>query len=228
MSKTRSRHAFVAEEVCSRTKMCTFHAAGKCTRGSSCTFAHQAEELRPQLDLSKTRPCKFFARGSTCRKGQACPFAHGSDELRGTTQLGTSSARLHSVLQPPLAPSSQNNSGKAEASPKESSIDRFLLEHAFVDDSINPCSSPGADGAKAHRAKAKTCGFKEVLLSKAAAQPDARRYDSDSFSKKWQYCRKVDLDCVDANLYIKNTFFEIVPCKPTMTRCSSAPEFTSF
>eukprot|EP00928_Gymnodinium_smaydae_P065349 TRINITY_DN4850_c0_g1_i3.p1 TRINITY_DN4850_c0_g1~~TRINITY_DN4850_c0_g1_i3.p1 ORF type:complete len:214 (-),score=22.93 TRINITY_DN4850_c0_g1_i3:645-1286(-) len=207
MSKTRSRHAFVAEEVCSRTKMCTFHAAGKCTRGSSCTFAHQAEELRPQLDLSKTRPCKFFSRGSICRKGQACPFAHGSGELRGISQLGTSSTR--------------SSHARAEV---ESSSDRFRHKHGFVDESVNPYSSHRTNGPQDGHAKPNTCWSKEVLLSNSAAKTGEQRYYTDSFSKKLQYCWKVDFDCGDgANLYIKNTFFEVVPCKPTVTRCASAP-----
>ncbi|CAE7835482.1 BCKDK, partial [Symbiodinium necroappetens] len=37
-----------------RTELCAFFAAGMCTRGSRCTFAHGAAQLRPRPDLYKT------------------------------------------------------------------------------------------------------------------------------------------------------------------------------
>lgn len=65
-----------------KTRMCTFHARGRCTRGSTCKFAHESQELQPVPDLHKTRPCLAFLRAGRCREGNACQYAHSRDELR--------------------------------------------------------------------------------------------------------------------------------------------------
>ncbi|CAK0851625.1 unnamed protein product [Prorocentrum cordatum] len=75
-----------------KTKMCDFHAQGKCTRGAQCSFAHSQEELQAMPDLRKTRICRAFTQGK-CNDAN-CKFAHGTEELRETglcykTQLCT-------------------------------------------------------------------------------------------------------------------------------------------
>lgn len=59
---------------------CVFHARGKCTRGSNCSFAHSAEELRQLPDLRKTKLCNAFL-GGQCSNNN-CSYAHGLQELR--------------------------------------------------------------------------------------------------------------------------------------------------
>merc|ERR1719295_1459236 len=63
-----------------RTEMCKFYEAGTCTRGSSCNFAHDIDNLRNKPDFSKTRLCKAFMKTGSCAKGSFCSFAHGKDE----------------------------------------------------------------------------------------------------------------------------------------------------
>jgi len=75
-----------------KTKMCDFHAQGRCTRGAQCSFAHSEEELKVMPDLRKTRICRAFTQGK-CTDTD-CKFAHGAEELRTTgmsykTQLCT-------------------------------------------------------------------------------------------------------------------------------------------
>mmetsp|Transcript_9371 Transcript_9371/g.22338 ORF Transcript_9371/g.22338 Transcript_9371/m.22338 type:complete len:188 (+) Transcript_9371:61-624(+) len=65
-----------------QTELCAFFAAGKCTRGSRCTFAHGTAQLRPRPDLYKTRLCSSWALLQRCPYGESCTHAHGEEELR--------------------------------------------------------------------------------------------------------------------------------------------------
>eukprot|EP00931_Biecheleriopsis_adriatica_P010874 TRINITY_DN111937_c0_g1_i1.p1 TRINITY_DN111937_c0_g1~~TRINITY_DN111937_c0_g1_i1.p1 ORF type:complete len:299 (-),score=43.73 TRINITY_DN111937_c0_g1_i1:259-1101(-) len=65
-----------------RTQMCKFFAQGMCERGSTCTFAHSAKEVRQQPDFSKTRLCQDYMKFDRCDNGLNCKFAHGYKELR--------------------------------------------------------------------------------------------------------------------------------------------------
>eukprot|EP00929_Paragymnodinium_shiwhaense_P029247 TRINITY_DN16805_c0_g1_i1.p2 TRINITY_DN16805_c0_g1~~TRINITY_DN16805_c0_g1_i1.p2 ORF type:complete len:270 (-),score=62.70 TRINITY_DN16805_c0_g1_i1:852-1601(-) len=60
-----------------RTKMCWFSSRGKCSRGSSCHFAHCSEDLRTGRRDNKPsgRLCRHFSRG-WCRLGSKCRFQH--------------------------------------------------------------------------------------------------------------------------------------------------------
>jgi len=62
------------------TEMCKFYRAGECTRGSSCTFAHNIQSLRKKPNLFQTQLCKAFMKTGVCIKGGFCNFAHGKDE----------------------------------------------------------------------------------------------------------------------------------------------------
>eukprot|EP00928_Gymnodinium_smaydae_P097873 TRINITY_DN896_c1_g1_i2.p1 TRINITY_DN896_c1_g1~~TRINITY_DN896_c1_g1_i2.p1 ORF type:complete len:449 (+),score=73.30 TRINITY_DN896_c1_g1_i2:49-1347(+) len=81
----------VQEEIL-KTKMCSFHLAGRCSKGTSCTFAHSEKEMRPQLNLYKTRPCAAFLRKGTCSDGKRCRFAHGANDLRAALPLEENAA----------------------------------------------------------------------------------------------------------------------------------------
>mmetsp|Transcript_35316 Transcript_35316/g.77183 ORF Transcript_35316/g.77183 Transcript_35316/m.77183 type:complete len:108 (-) Transcript_35316:476-799(-) len=65
-----------------RTKLCSFHAMGKCARGAKCTFAHAEEDVLEQPDLFRTHPCRDFFFNALCRRGDVCPFAHQPKDLR--------------------------------------------------------------------------------------------------------------------------------------------------
>jgi hypothetical protein len=85
-----------------KTEMCKYWQLRTCKRGSQCTFAHSANELRvqqeelkaeeeaavtpkfsPQLAPKKykTEMCKFWSQGR-CKRSQGCTFAHYPEELR--------------------------------------------------------------------------------------------------------------------------------------------------
>uniref|UniRef100_A0A7S1FKS9 C3H1-type domain-containing protein n=1 Tax=Noctiluca scintillans TaxID=2966 RepID=A0A7S1FKS9_NOCSC len=72
---TVSDHSLLA-----KTKMCRF-AAGGCSLGNSCRFAHDVSELKSPPDLSKTKLCKSFGATGSCDAVQ-CKYAHGKHELR--------------------------------------------------------------------------------------------------------------------------------------------------
>eukprot|EP00931_Biecheleriopsis_adriatica_P099804 TRINITY_DN7455_c0_g2_i1.p1 TRINITY_DN7455_c0_g2~~TRINITY_DN7455_c0_g2_i1.p1 ORF type:complete len:214 (+),score=26.83 TRINITY_DN7455_c0_g2_i1:118-759(+) len=64
------------------TKLCKFHAAGKCNRGETCTYAHSTEQVREQPNFCKTRLCAVFKRSGRCTQGAECKFAHGNGDRR--------------------------------------------------------------------------------------------------------------------------------------------------
>lgn len=63
-----------------KTRPCRFFQAGRCRRGSGCTFAHGTVQCPP--DLTKTSLCKRWSEGHCNLSGKDCPFAHGHSELR--------------------------------------------------------------------------------------------------------------------------------------------------
>lgn len=69
-------------EAFKQTRLCKFHIAGNCIRGTSCNFAHSIEQIRDQPDFSKTRLCVDYCTDQWCRDGDHCKFAHGEHELR--------------------------------------------------------------------------------------------------------------------------------------------------
>ena len=86
---------FDASEPFYKTRKCIAFQAGKCTRGTTCTYAHSEAELRdgpvfrPPGDrpatvnsnpFYKTKMCSSFLEG-TCNKGDTCGFAHSGEEL---------------------------------------------------------------------------------------------------------------------------------------------------
>eukprot|EP00928_Gymnodinium_smaydae_P040232 TRINITY_DN27312_c0_g1_i1.p1 TRINITY_DN27312_c0_g1~~TRINITY_DN27312_c0_g1_i1.p1 ORF type:complete len:441 (-),score=57.24 TRINITY_DN27312_c0_g1_i1:84-1406(-) len=89
-----------------KTKMCKFHLAGRCSRGRACTFAHDELELRPQLNLFRTRPCAAFMRRGSCNEGESCRFAHGKQELRQPAPLN-GTGRRHNEARHSTATSSR-------------------------------------------------------------------------------------------------------------------------
>ncbi|KAF8822572.1 zinc finger (CCCH type) motif-containing protein [Cardiosporidium cionae] len=75
-----------------KTKMCTAHIAGRCTK-ENCRFAHSKEELRFTCDFPqyKTEVCRFHTSdsGRGCKYGEKCPYAHSPVELRSLSTIST-------------------------------------------------------------------------------------------------------------------------------------------
>eukprot|EP00448_Togula_jolla_P004146 CAMPEP_0170606336 /NCGR_PEP_ID=MMETSP0224-20130122/20459_1 /TAXON_ID=285029 /ORGANISM="Togula jolla, Strain CCCM 725" /LENGTH=283 /DNA_ID=CAMNT_0010931413 /DNA_START=79 /DNA_END=930 /DNA_ORIENTATION=+ len=73
---------FGIDERFVKTKLCAFHAMGKCARGTKCTFAHASDDVHVPPDLFRTQACRDYLVHGGCRRGEACPYAHGSEDLR--------------------------------------------------------------------------------------------------------------------------------------------------
>eukprot|EP00448_Togula_jolla_P015761 CAMPEP_0170589008 /NCGR_PEP_ID=MMETSP0224-20130122/11129_1 /TAXON_ID=285029 /ORGANISM="Togula jolla, Strain CCCM 725" /LENGTH=269 /DNA_ID=CAMNT_0010912753 /DNA_START=61 /DNA_END=870 /DNA_ORIENTATION=- len=100
-----------------KTKLCTFFAEGKCSRGSRCTYAHAETEVSTSPDLFHTQPCReHFLKGS-CEQGDACPFAHKVEDLR--TVPSQTFYQLPGIL---------NESLNNAASPSSTSADHTATE----------------------------------------------------------------------------------------------------
>eukprot|EP00931_Biecheleriopsis_adriatica_P055810 TRINITY_DN33072_c0_g1_i1.p1 TRINITY_DN33072_c0_g1~~TRINITY_DN33072_c0_g1_i1.p1 ORF type:complete len:255 (+),score=60.95 TRINITY_DN33072_c0_g1_i1:76-765(+) len=69
--------------VIKKTQVCKYHASGKCSLGTNCTFAHGVEELQERPDLKRTGLCRFMSKYGSCPwKHTGCKFAHSHEELR--------------------------------------------------------------------------------------------------------------------------------------------------
>lgn len=66
-----------------KTKLCKFNVLGKCTKGLSCPFAHENQDLRKLPDLRRTKLCKVLIQTGQCSK-KSCMYAHSKEELRST------------------------------------------------------------------------------------------------------------------------------------------------
>lgn len=69
-----------------KTKVCAFWEKGRCTRGTSCKYAHGENELHATPDLTNTALCRDMATTGSCNKPN-CPFAHSWEHLRATEKF---------------------------------------------------------------------------------------------------------------------------------------------
>jgi len=65
-----------------KTKLCKFHAAGLCWKGTDCQFAHGQTELMAPPNFFRTKLCMDYVRSGACRFGPGCKYAHGKEERR--------------------------------------------------------------------------------------------------------------------------------------------------
>lgn len=72
---------------CFKTKRCRFWMEGRCNRGDACTYAHTDIELRSPPDLTKTKLCTRWKRGTCEKSADDCAYAHGLEDLRETNNL---------------------------------------------------------------------------------------------------------------------------------------------
>ncbi|CAE7807084.1 ML4 [Symbiodinium sp. CCMP2592] len=78
-SSMRRRHA----AQLFKTDMCKFFLEGRCENGDSCSYAHEATEVRTKPDLTRTSMCRTLLREGVCNS-ETCRFAHSESELRST------------------------------------------------------------------------------------------------------------------------------------------------
>eukprot|EP00811_Abedinium_folium_P034073 NODE_6987_length_1619_cov_4.065013.p1 GENE.NODE_6987_length_1619_cov_4.065013~~NODE_6987_length_1619_cov_4.065013.p1 ORF type:complete len:260 (+),score=61.49 NODE_6987_length_1619_cov_4.065013:114-893(+) len=65
-----------------KTRMCIFHEQGRCAHGETCTYAHDAGELKPFPVLAGTKMCRTVKEGGLCMSAN-CKFAHSqADKVR--------------------------------------------------------------------------------------------------------------------------------------------------
>lgn len=72
-----------------RRVACAFFARGSCTKGSSCPFSHDEDDVTAS-NAQLLKPCVFFFKGK-CSKGDACMFSHETP-VRGTPSVIVSAA----------------------------------------------------------------------------------------------------------------------------------------
>jgi len=79
---TYNKNSYKNTDIFDKTRLCKFHAKGKCKRGQACTFAHGDREVQPQPEFYHTQLCADFLRSGGCKSGSACSYAHCPQELR--------------------------------------------------------------------------------------------------------------------------------------------------
>lgn len=98
-----------------KTQLCRYYAAGICTAGTLCAFAHGDCDMRAPPDLSKTRICRSWLQGKCDKTKEECKFAHGRKDVNTSTffqlrfpgdrrQKDSSGLGKHEVDMPPLPP----------------------------------------------------------------------------------------------------------------------------
>ncbi|CBZ55895.1 putative zinc finger (CCCH type) protein [Neospora caninum Liverpool] len=65
-----------------KIQFCRFALAGRCRRGSSCTFAHSLEDLRVRPLMKKTKICAAWRKKACPFDDESCKFAHGAGDLQ--------------------------------------------------------------------------------------------------------------------------------------------------
>ncbi|EEA06374.1 zinc finger, CCCH type domain-containing protein [Cryptosporidium muris RN66] len=69
-----------------KTKKCPWFAVGRCRMDKDCNWAHSPDELRPSVDLTRTKLCDRQLKEGECKDPQ-CRYAHSRKELRATSDL---------------------------------------------------------------------------------------------------------------------------------------------
>jgi len=64
-----------------KTKMCSFFAKGRCTKGDTCNYSHEKVQQRAKPDLFRTQLCPELLSGGECMRKQ-CRYAHADSEVR--------------------------------------------------------------------------------------------------------------------------------------------------
>ncbi|CAJ1332151.1 unnamed protein product [Effrenium voratum] len=85
----------IVSNVPKKTRLCTFHERGKCSKGRLCTFAHSVEELQGTPAAQplgshgrSVQVCHHFQTQRRCKYGSECKFSHvrGSNDSDSATR----------------------------------------------------------------------------------------------------------------------------------------------
>jgi hypothetical protein len=76
-----------------KTKMCRFYAKGTCTKGTSCSFAHDELDLRPFQDVGFSGICPVLIATGECHEAD-CTHPHSVEDLRVAYNNYSSSTEL--------------------------------------------------------------------------------------------------------------------------------------
>lgn len=86
----------VHPEIFMKTKMCKFHILGICSKGGTCQFAHNKEEMNPLPDLYRTKLCKTLINTGAC-PDVLCTYAHNKEQLRMASMASTAAKPLGAI-----------------------------------------------------------------------------------------------------------------------------------
>eukprot|EP00448_Togula_jolla_P010399 CAMPEP_0170594812 /NCGR_PEP_ID=MMETSP0224-20130122/14203_1 /TAXON_ID=285029 /ORGANISM="Togula jolla, Strain CCCM 725" /LENGTH=243 /DNA_ID=CAMNT_0010918901 /DNA_START=57 /DNA_END=788 /DNA_ORIENTATION=+ len=110
-----------------KTKLCAFHLAGICKKGSRCTFAHGKEQLETQPEVACSRPCRSFSIKGSCKKGDACTFRH----------LTSGESSLHLAVHSLHEAHSSSETNKEQPSRVRDGISKGHLQGAMSEMELN-------------------------------------------------------------------------------------------
>lgn len=130
------------------TELCTFFAAGACSRGTSCNFAHDVADLKQKPNFKKTRLCEKFTRTGWCPSGANCSFAHSKAEMQAATSLSRKAKRglLSKVSSTPQIAASSPGQQVAEKPGCQGKSERATARHGGISTTFKePPVMPDAD-----------------------------------------------------------------------------------
>merc|ERR1712048_962658 len=115
-------------EVCNaiktlfKTRMCKFRAKGACTKGNSCTFAHEECDLSSNPGFHRTSVCPVLISTGECKEPD-CKFAHSIEDLRIAYKAQGSSTQFGVLKSSPGFSRSTTPSTEAEDSDYQDASD---------------------------------------------------------------------------------------------------------
>eukprot|EP00930_Biecheleria_cincta_P019467 TRINITY_DN1484_c0_g2_i1.p1 TRINITY_DN1484_c0_g2~~TRINITY_DN1484_c0_g2_i1.p1 ORF type:complete len:238 (-),score=42.52 TRINITY_DN1484_c0_g2_i1:577-1290(-) len=161
-------------ELFSKTKMCKFHRAGKCSKGTQCPWAHDPSELQTAPDLRCTKLCKELISTGRCTTAD-CRFAHSKEEWRTVPRAG------HGVTHKILTNLSQQNPVPAVKIFVGKAIDAGQTSKVRMRDFVPPPLSADAPGFFPMNFAAEEPAFVSMV------SPPPGLQGSQAYSPRWGY-----------------------------------------
>eukprot|EP00921_Rhytidocystis_pertsovi_P014239 GHVQ01023158.1.p1 GENE.GHVQ01023158.1~~GHVQ01023158.1.p1 ORF type:complete len:553 (+),score=54.65 GHVQ01023158.1:449-2107(+) len=72
--------------MCLLVFRCPWYGQGRCRMADKCNWSHDRTEIRPSVDLARTKLCAEFVKGVKCSQSD-CRYAHSYLELRATSDV---------------------------------------------------------------------------------------------------------------------------------------------
>lgn len=128
------------------TELCTFYAAGACSRGKMCNFAHDVADLKQKPNFKKTRLCEQFTRTGWCPSRTKCSFAHSKEEMQGASGMTRKAKRGLFAKVPPTSHIDSPGQLVAEKQGCQGKPERLTATHDRISNRFKePVLLPGAD-----------------------------------------------------------------------------------